>query len=119
VLSNSAAGPFNPGPTWHIKGTGDFNGDGKSDILWQGQDGTAAVWLMDGTTATFAGAVGSNPGPTWEIKGTGDFNGDGKSDILWQGQDGTPAIWTMDGTHVLSVGVAGSFNPGADWHVII
>jgi hypothetical protein len=24
----------------------------------------------------------------------------------------------MDGTHVLSVGVAGSFNPGADWHVI-
>ena len=74
---------------------------------------------MDGTTATFAGAVGSNPGPTWEIKGTGDFNGDGKSDILWQGQDGTPAIWTMDGTHVLSVGVAGSFNPGADWHVII
>jgi hypothetical protein len=119
VLANSAAGPFNPGPTWHIKGTGDFNGDGKSDILWQGQDGTAAVWLMDGTTATFAGAVGSNPGPTWEIKGTGDFNGDGKSDILWQGQDGTPAIWTMDGTHVLSVGVAGSFNPGADWHVII
>jgi FG-GAP-like repeat len=119
VLSNSAAGPFNPGPTWHIKGTGDFNGDGKSDILWQGQDGTAAIWLMDGTTATFAGAVGSNPGPTWEVKGTGDFNGDGKSDILWQGQDGTPAIWTMDGTHVLSVGVAGSFNPGADWHVII
>ena len=54
----------------------------------------------------------------WHIKATGDFNGDSKSDILWQGQDGTPAIWTMDGTHVLSVGVAGSFNPGADWHVI-
>ena len=28
-----AAGPFNPGPSWEIKGTGDFNGDGKSDIL--------------------------------------------------------------------------------------
>jgi hypothetical protein len=24
----------------------------------------------------------------------------------------------MDGMHVLSAGVAGSFNPGADWHVI-
>ena len=77
-----AVGPFNPGPTWHIKGTGDFNGDGKSDIIWQGDDGTAAMWLMDGTNATFVGAVGPfNPGPTWHIKGTGDFNGDGKSDI--------------------------------------
>jgi serralysin len=25
----------NPGPSWHIVGTGDYNGDGKSDILWQ------------------------------------------------------------------------------------
>ena len=42
---------------------------------------------MDGTNATFVGAVGPfNPGPSWQIKGTGDFNGDGKSDILWQGE---------------------------------
>ena len=39
VLANSAAGSFNPGPTWHIKGTGDFNGDGRSDILWQNDNG--------------------------------------------------------------------------------
>ena len=102
------------------KGTGDFNGDGKADILWQGDNGTAAVWLMDGTNATFVGAVGPfNPGPSWHIEGTGDFNGDGKSDILWQGQDGTPAIWLMDGTNVVSVHAAGSFNPGSDWHVIV
>ena len=34
------AGSFNPGPSWQIRGTGDFNGDGRSDILWQGSDGT-------------------------------------------------------------------------------
>jgi hypothetical protein len=103
-----------------VKASADFDGDGKSDILWQGNDGTAAMWLMDGPNATFAGAAGPfNPGPSWEIKGTGDFDGDGKSDILWQGQDGTPAIWLMDGTHAVTVSAAGSFNPGHDWHVIV
>ena len=91
-----AVGPFNPGPSWAIKGTGDFNGDGKSDIIWQGDNGTAAMWLMDGTNATFVGAVGAfNPGQ--KIKGTGDFNGDAKADILWQNDSGLPSIWTMVG----------------------
>jgi hypothetical protein len=63
-----AAGPFNPGPSWEIKGTGDFNGDGKSDILWQGQDGTPAIWLMDGTHAVTVSAAGSfNPGHDWHV----------------------------------------------------
>ena len=98
VLASGAAGPFNPGPSWQIKGTGDFNGDGKSDILWQNTDGTAAIWLMNGMNATAVGAVGPfNPGPSWHIEGTGDYDGDGRSDILWQADDGTPAIWLMNG----------------------
>jgi hypothetical protein len=75
--------------------TGDFNGDGKSDIIWQHDNGAAALWLMDGTNATFVGAIGPfNPGPSWEIKGTGDFNGDSEADILWQ-------LWDRPGTHGL------------------
>jgi hypothetical protein len=101
------------------KGTGDFNGDNKSDILWQNSDGTAAIWLMNGMNAVTVGAVGPfNPGPSWQVKGSGDFNGDGKSDILWQHDGGTPAMWFMDGMNFLSGGAAGSFNPGHDWHVI-
>ena len=103
----------NPGASWHVVGAGDFNGDDKSDILWQGSDGTPAIWLMDGTNASWAGAVGAfNPGPNWQIKGSGDFNGDGKSDILWQGHDGTAAMWLMDGTNATFVGAVGPFNPG-------
>ncbi|MBV8895558.1 MAG: VCBS repeat-containing protein, partial [Acidobacteriaceae bacterium] len=42
----------NPGASWHAIGIGDFNGDGKADILWQSSDGTLGVWLMNGTTPT-------------------------------------------------------------------
>ena len=102
---------------YSAKTPNDFNANGISDFLWQGADGTPAVWLMNGKDAVTAGAVGSNPGPSWEVKDSGDFNGDGRADILWQGSDGTPAIWLMDGTNVLSTSAAGSFNPGPSWEV--
>ena len=56
------------GRAGHIEGTGDFNGDGKSDILWQGDDGTPAVWFMDGMNFLSGGAAGSfNPGHDWHV----------------------------------------------------
>ena len=64
VLSSTAVGS-NPGPTWEIKGTGDFNGDSKSDILWQHDNGTAAIWTMDGTEVSrSAPPARSTPGRT-------------------------------------------------------
>jgi len=58
----------NPGPSWEVKGSGDFNGDGKSDIVWQSSDGTPAIWLMDGTNVLSTSAAGSfNPGSDWEL----------------------------------------------------
>ena len=92
----------------------DFNGDGQSDILWQNDNGTPVIWLMNGTTKASAVAL-SNSGPTWHTTGTADFNGDGKSDILWQNDNGTPSIWLMNGPTLLS-SVALS-NPGPTWHI--
>jgi hypothetical protein len=113
-----AVGPLNPGPTWQIKGTGDFNGDGKSDILWQGDNGQAAIWLMNGTTVIGLGAAGFNPGPDWHVVGSGQFNNsDANSDILWQNDDGQAAVYLMDGMGVIgSTGIG--VTPGADWHLI-
>jgi uncharacterized repeat protein (TIGR01451 family) len=118
--AHNTIGPFASGALagWEIKGTGDFNGDGKDDIIWQGADGTAAMWLMDGTDVTFAGAVGPfNPGTTWEIKGVGDFDGDGKDDLVWQHDGGQAAMWLMDGTDTTFVGAVGPFNPGSSWEI--
>ena len=47
----------------------DFNGDGKADILWQNDNGTPAIWLMDGTDVATTGAALANPGPTWHVEG--------------------------------------------------
>ena len=45
VIASSAMAPTN----WHIAGTGDFNNDGKSDILWRADDGSVGIWLINGT----------------------------------------------------------------------
>ena len=57
----------NPGPTWHIKGTGDFNNDGHTDIAFQNDDGTVAIWEMSGTNVIGGGAVVNNPGTAWTL----------------------------------------------------
>jgi hypothetical protein len=55
----------NPGPIWHAVGTGDFNGDGHSDILFQNASGQASVWEMNGNTLIGGGPVSPNPGSSW------------------------------------------------------
>src|SRR6266513_1924249 len=85
----------------------DFNGDGKSDILWRNSTtGANVIWLMKGATisssATFATVTDLN----WSIAGTGDFNGNGKSDILWRNRaTGENTIWLMNGAAISSAAV--------------
>ena len=61
------------GPTgtdWQITGTGDFNGDSKSDILFQNvQDGSCFIWEMEGLALNTAGygQVGPALGADWHV----------------------------------------------------
>jgi hypothetical protein len=32
-----------------VVGTGDFNGDSNSDILWRDTSGNTSIWFMNGT----------------------------------------------------------------------
>ena len=95
--------------------SGDFNGGSDSDLLWQNQNGTPAIWEMNGTTIIGAAAL-PDPGPSWQIIATGDFNGDGKSDILFQNTNGTPTIWEMNGATIINA--AQLPDPGPSWQII-
>src|SRR5215467_903338 len=51
TVSNMFAGLQNPGPTWHVVGTGDTTSDGIAGILWQNDNGAMALW--ENSTFTF------------------------------------------------------------------
>lgn len=86
--------PGTVGGEWVIQGQGDFDGDGKSDILWRHHNGQVAIWFMvDGVNVGRAFPAGQNPGQPWKVQGVGDFDGNGRADILWRHVDGQLAIW--------------------------
>jgi len=44
----------------------DFNGDGKSDLLWQNSSGEVAVWEINGTSVIGSASL-ANPGRAWHV----------------------------------------------------
>ena len=79
-----------------LRGQGhDFNGDGRSDVLWRNDNGAVTNWLGQDSgrfADNGANAYVNVPG-SWYIAGTGDFNGDGRDDVLWRNDTGTVTNW--------------------------
>ncbi len=94
--------------------THDFNGDGKSDIVWRDTSGDTAMWLMNGGTVSAGASLGNVPA-TWSIVGQRDFDGDGKTDLLWHDTSGNTAIWLMNGGTIASAASLG--NVPTSWSI--
>ncbi len=124
---------------WQIRGLADFNGDGRTDVLWHHQKtGELYVWMLNGTVTTAGSYLNpkSFSDTNWQIRATVDFNKDSKPDILWHHQKtGDLYVWFMNGTQVTAGAyltpsrfadtkwqIRGTFDPNKDgepdilWH---
>jgi hypothetical protein len=95
----------------------DFNGDGKSDILWQNNsNGLGVILFMDSTSPTGVAVLPTVP-TSWKMAGSDDFNGDLNSDILWQNSvTGQRVVWLMNGpnfVNAVSLGIVAT-----SWNIV-
>ncbi|BAS54198.1 GLUG domain-containing protein [Leptolyngbya boryana NIES-2135] len=87
---------------WTVVDEGDFNGDGRTDLVWRNQvRGDVAVWLMNGKEILDFAVVLPGVPLSWTIEGIDDFNKDGKDDFIWRNRaNGDVALWLMNGRKI-------------------
>ncbi|WP_441234184.1 Ig-like domain-containing protein [Bradyrhizobium sp. 930_D9_N1_4] len=119
VASKTTIATINVAGGWDFVGTGDFNGDGKTDLLFLNeQTHGVATWQMNGNQITSGSQIAvMNAAGGWRFADVGDFNGDGKSDLLFL-NDTTHGVaaWEMNGTKIMGSAVLGTV--GADDHYV-
>jgi hypothetical protein len=95
VWFGNGNGGFTPGPSMGVNGSspmlGDFDGDGKADLLLTDLANPTQAWVLYGdgtghfpktTTITFSTPASAPANTTYVNFSVGDVNSDGKSDIL-------------------------------------
>jgi CHRD domain len=104
------------GAEWSFLGTGDFNGNGISDMLSQRfSDGMLLTHTIDANQvvgSSLLGAIGSE----WNFLGIGDFNHDATSDLLWQDTDGTLLTHNINNNQVMGSAFLGQI--GSEWNFL-
>jgi hypothetical protein len=138
VITDINGNPTGVGGSWRIAGTGDLNGDGHIDLVFQDSVGGLGFWLLTGTPTDAAAyrqlqgnliydAAGSacNPGVSYKVVGVGDFDGDLQPDLVFQLDGGRIGVmyltWDPYACVVRSKGAPQDFatQPGsADWRIV-
>ena len=116
MIANS---PFDA--SWSVAATGDFNGDGFSDLVYrQSGNGLTEIQFLKGTANVSGGVIANNPfDASWSIIAAGNFNGDGKSDLVWQQPSGGQTqIMLLDGNNNAGGGAITSNPFDSSWKIV-
>ena len=98
---------------------GDFDGDGKADVLLRHADGSWRYHALDGASVATGARVHMTRRLEWYWAGAGDFNGDGSDDVMLRRDDGVWVYYPLDGSRVIAAehGWA-NLTRKLDWHVV-
>ncbi len=112
-LRNALWGQWSSQTNWDFQGTGDFNGDGRVDIVGLTETGGWFVALSTGT-AFIASFWGQWSDQTYRTFSIGDFNGDGRDDIAARDSQGNWLVASSNGISFTNV-TAGTWDATTTW----
>jgi FG-GAP-like repeat len=88
-------------PGYWIAATGDFNNDGKADLVWTSSSRDLYLWTSNGSGFT-SNYIGNYPSG-WTLVGAADIDGDGYDDLIWENQSACQfGYWLMKGGQVVN-----------------
>ncbi|URD62073.1 FG-GAP-like repeat-containing protein [Sphingomonas sp. KRR8] len=118
-FSNHETALYSVPPEWKVAATGDFNGDGRADVLYRNDNGAITEWLGTGYGQFIWNEAASYPvDPSWTVAAAGDFNGDGRADVVLRNVNGLLTEWLgkADGTFFSNDAIA-TYSIPTDWKV--
>jgi hypothetical protein len=106
---------FGGTPTTSLQTSGDYNGDGITDLVWKMPSSDHLVWIMNAGGTVAATTAFATQSGAWQLARTGadyDADGDGNTDLVWF-SGATHVVYLMDGAAaptaaILPAGPAGS-----------